>query len=154
MPLLDSPRYAGPSNGPLFLARRPRSSRLWPLCGCCAVGLLVLLARPLATTMPLMSHMQAAFAISFGAGMSTGIGACLVLFVTAVNPLLLSSTLAFSAGVMMYVSLVEVAHAPAVPMCTRAVCPVRARCPCLFPCCLPRARCHGFAPLARPTSRP
>lgn len=75
--------------------------------------------------MPLMSHMQAAFAISFGAGMSTGIGACLVLFVNAVNPLLLASTLAFSAGVMMYVSLVEVAHPPAVPVCSRAVCPVR-----------------------------
>lgn len=51
---------------------------------------------------------QMAFAMSLGAGMSTGIGACFVLFTTGLNPTLLASTMGFSSGVMIYVSLVEV----------------------------------------------
>ena len=46
--------------------------------------------------------------MSLGAGMSTGIGAAFILCTTSINPTLLASTMAFSSGVMLYVSLVEV----------------------------------------------
>jgi len=46
--------------------------------------------------------------MSLGAGMSTGIGASFVLCTTSINPTLLACTMAFSSGVMLYVSLVEV----------------------------------------------
>jgi len=55
-----------------------------------------------------LSHGQAAFAMTFGAGLSTGIGALLVCFTTSLNRSLLVGTMAFSSGVMIYVSLVEV----------------------------------------------
>lgn len=54
------------------------------------------------------SHARAAFAMSFGAGMATGVGAALVLCTRSLNRTLLACTLSFSAGVMVYVSLVEV----------------------------------------------
>ena len=53
-------------------------------------------------------HREAAFAMSLGAGMSTGIGAAFVLVTTSLDRRLLAATLSFSAGVMLYVSLVEV----------------------------------------------
>lgn len=40
--------------------------------------------------------------------MATGIGACMVLCISTFNRSLLAATMAFSAGVMVYVSLVEV----------------------------------------------
>ena len=46
--------------------------------------------------------------MSLGAGMSTGIGAAFILCTTSINPTLLACTMAFSSGVMLYVSLVEV----------------------------------------------
>jgi len=49
-----------------------------------------------------------AFAMSFGAGCATGIGALLVLCTNSLDRSLLASTMSFSAGVMIYVSLVEV----------------------------------------------
>ena len=49
-----------------------------------------------------------AFAMSLGAGAATGIGACFVLCTGSLNRTLLACTMSFSAGVMVYVSLVEV----------------------------------------------
>lgn len=49
-----------------------------------------------------------AYGMSLAAGMSTGIGALLVCFTTSLNRTLLACTMSFSAGVMIYVSLVEV----------------------------------------------
>ena len=46
--------------------------------------------------------------MSLGAGAATGIGASFVLCTTSLNRSLLASTMSFSAGVMVYVSLVEV----------------------------------------------
>ena len=46
--------------------------------------------------------------MSLGAGMATGVGASLVLCTTSLDRRLLACTMAFSAGVMIYVSLVEV----------------------------------------------
>uniref|UniRef100_A0A7S4F3J8 Uncharacterized protein n=1 Tax=Chrysotila carterae TaxID=13221 RepID=A0A7S4F3J8_CHRCT len=54
------------------------------------------------------SHAQAAFGMSFAAGLSTGVGALFVCFTTSLDRSLLAATMAFSAGVMIYVSLVEV----------------------------------------------
>ena len=54
------------------------------------------------------SHFLRAFGISLGAGLSTGFGAALIFMTTSLNRALLAGTLAFSAGVMIYVSLVEV----------------------------------------------
>ena len=53
--------------------------------------------------------------------MSTGIGACLVCLTPSLNRSLLACTLSFSAGVMIYVSLVEassgdVIHSYSVPI--------------------------------------
>ena len=58
------------------------------------------------------SHRQAAIAMSLGAGMATGIGATLVLCTSSLDRRLLACTLAFSAGVMIYVSFVEVGTLP------------------------------------------
>jgi len=55
-----------------------------------------------------MTHRQAAIAMSFGAGAATGIGASFVLCTRSLDRRLLACTMAFSAGVMIYVSLVEV----------------------------------------------
>ena len=53
--------------------------------------------------------------------MSTGIGACLVCLTPSLNRSLLACTLSFSAGVMIYVSLVEAScgdatHSSSVPI--------------------------------------
>jgi ZIP family zinc transporter len=49
-----------------------------------------------------------AFALTFFAGMSTGIGSALAFFTKRTNTKFLSYSLGFSAGVMIYVSLVEI----------------------------------------------
>ena len=54
------------------------------------------------------SHRRAAFAMSLGAGCATGLGAALVLCTRSLDRRLLAGTMSFSAGVMLYVSLVEV----------------------------------------------
>jgi ZIP family zinc transporter len=77
-----------------------------------ALGLLAAVLRSTsATAAPdeaLKGYPYQAFAMTFAAGSSTGIGALLVLFVTQLSHKLLAITMAFSAGVMMYVSLVAV----------------------------------------------
>ena len=54
------------------------------------------------------SHKSQALLMSLGAGLATGVGASLCLCTTELNKRLLACTMAFSAGVMMYVSLSEV----------------------------------------------
>ena len=49
-----------------------------------------------------------AFAVTLGAGLSTGIGAGLALFAKATNDRFLAVALGFSAGVMLFVSFVEI----------------------------------------------
>jgi ZIP family zinc transporter len=49
-----------------------------------------------------------AFAVTIGAGLATGIGAALGLFAKRTNHLFLALALGFSAGVMIYVSFVEI----------------------------------------------
>ena len=71
------------------------------------------------------NHRLQAFGMSLAAGCATGIGASFVLCTSSLDRKLLAYTMSFSAGVMIYVSLVEVAHPPAVPVFSRAVCPVR-----------------------------
>ena len=99
----------------LFVAseRRPRAP---PALVCCALlaGALGLLAWLSggggggAMEAGSWSHAHQAFAMSLGAGLSTGIGALFVCASTSLNRPLLAATMAFSAGVMTYVSLVEV----------------------------------------------
>jgi ZIP family zinc transporter len=84
---------------------------------------LILVARAMEAAFEGASHRRAAFAMSLGAGMATGLGAALVLFTRSLDRRLLAGTMSFSAGVMLYVSLVEVvgvsnehfakSHAPA-----------------------------------------
>jgi zinc transporter ZupT len=93
-----------------------RKSTAWPpLPQMClvvggVVGLLFLLASTLSSLAASGSHRYAAFAMSLGAGAATGIGASFVLCTTSLDRRLLACTMAFSAGVMIYVSLVEVVH--------------------------------------------
>ena len=54
------------------------------------------------------SRRTQAFAMSLAAGAATGIGACFVLCTSSLDRRLLACTMSFSAGVMIYVSLVEV----------------------------------------------
>ena len=54
------------------------------------------------------SRRAQAFAMSLGAGLATGIGATFVLCTGSLNRRLLACTMSFSAGVMVYVSFVEV----------------------------------------------
>ena len=49
-----------------------------------------------------------AFAVTLGAGLSTAVGACSVLCVGNANKKLLSASLGLAAGVMIYVSFVEI----------------------------------------------
>jgi ZIP family zinc transporter len=49
-----------------------------------------------------------AFALTVFAGLSTGIGSCLAFFAKRTNTKLLSVSLGFSAGVMIYVSFIEI----------------------------------------------
>jgi len=53
-------------------------------------------------------NVSAAIGFSIFAGLSTGIGGLLVLFVRKINTKLLSVAMGFSAGVMIYVSFVEI----------------------------------------------
>lgn len=53
-------------------------------------------------------HFLAAFGLTLFAGLSTGIGSGLAFFVRRSNPKFLSTALGFSAGVMIYVSFVEI----------------------------------------------
>lgn len=80
------------------------------LC-CAATFAIVLFVRPALWLMSAIigsSRGSQAFAMSLGAGAATGIGACFVLCTGSLNRTLLASTMSFSAGVMVYVSLVEV----------------------------------------------
>lgn len=74
----------------------------------CLLLLLVLLAGSIRMASYANSHFLQAFGISLGAGLSTGLGAALIFLTSSLNRSLLAGTLAFSAGVMVYVSLVEV----------------------------------------------
>jgi ZIP family zinc transporter len=49
-----------------------------------------------------------AFSLSLIAGLSTAIGGCIALFVKNTNTKFLSLSLGFSAGVMIYVSMIEI----------------------------------------------
>jgi ZIP family zinc transporter len=53
-------------------------------------------------------HFTAALILSLIAGLSTGLGGCLSLFVKSNNTKFLAFSLGFSAGVMIYISLVEI----------------------------------------------
>lgn len=53
-------------------------------------------------------HIFFAFSLTLLAGLSTGIGSGLAFFVRRTNPKFLSTALGFSAGVMIYVSFVEI----------------------------------------------
>ena len=53
-------------------------------------------------------HVLAAFGLTLFAGLSTGIGSALAFFSKRTNPKFLSASLGFSAGVMIYVSFVEI----------------------------------------------
>lgn len=75
---------------------------------CGGVFFTVLLLSRLMSAIAGNSRGAQAFAMSLGAGMATGIGACFVLCTTSLNRSLLAMTMSFSAGVMVYVSLVEV----------------------------------------------
>ena len=92
--------------------RRTHGHICLPLRQNCLVGIgivtaLLLLGR-LMSVLAGGSHRQAAFAMSLGAGMATGVGASFVLCTSTLDRRLLACTMAFSAGVMIYVSLVEV----------------------------------------------
>ncbi|MBN2280523.1 MAG: zinc transporter ZupT [Candidatus Marinimicrobia bacterium] len=53
-------------------------------------------------------HVLMAFGLTLFAGLSTGIGSALAFFARRTNPKFLSASLGFSAGVMIYVSFVEI----------------------------------------------
>ncbi len=55
-----------------------------------------------------MHNVWPAFALTMLAGLSTGIGSALAFFTTRTNAKFLASALGFSAGVMLYVSFVEI----------------------------------------------
>lgn len=54
------------------------------------------------------STLLLAFALTLMAGLATGIGSCLAFFTSTTNTKFLSLTLGFSAGVMIYVSMIEI----------------------------------------------
>ena len=103
--LLDDDRKP---RGRYFTAQRRRTP-LWALVLFGVAGTLTLfVVCRFFSAMLGGGHREAAFAMSLGAGMSTGIGAAFVLVTTSLDRRLLAATLSFSAGVMLYVSLVEV----------------------------------------------
>ena len=55
-----------------------------------------------------MSNLLIAFLLTLFAGLATGFGSCLAFFAKKTNPRFLSISLGFSAGVMIYVSFVEI----------------------------------------------
>ncbi|KAL1522161.1 hypothetical protein AB1Y20_021800 [Prymnesium parvum] len=106
----DAPLKGNPHGRRLFWARPPQL----PWRALAAGGLALLLCLYFASLGLRamlehgLSHKHAAMAMSLGAGMATGIGACFVLCTSTFNRQLLAGTMAFSSGVMVYVSLVEV----------------------------------------------
>lgn len=54
-----------------------------------------------------MNHVALAFLLTLIAGLSTGIGSCIAFFAKKTNTKFLSVSLGFSAGVMIYVSMIE-----------------------------------------------
>lgn len=109
----------GPGRGARSWRKPPRAG-LFPVPPLIALCLLAAILRssgkPTSADSPadapsaVEGHPSQAFAMTFMAGSSTGIGALLVLCVTRLSARLLAVTMAFSAGVMMYVSLVAVVH--------------------------------------------
>lgn len=91
-----------------FAARSANPPPLLVCAGVCAVVIVLYLVVHLMTAFAAGSHRRAAFAMSLGAGMATGLGAALVLCTRSLDRRLLAATMSFSAGVMLYVSLVEV----------------------------------------------
>lgn len=55
-----------------------------------------------------MGNIMTAFFLTLLAGMSTGIGSCIAFFAKRTNKRFLSVSLGFSAGVMIYVSMIEI----------------------------------------------
>jgi len=55
-----------------------------------------------------MSNVMLAFLMTLFAGLSTGIGSCIAFFAKKTNTRFLSVSLGFSAGVMIYVSMIEI----------------------------------------------
>ena len=55
-----------------------------------------------------MSNVLFAFGLTLFAGLCTGIGSCLAFFTKKTNTKFLSISLGFSAGVMIYVSMIEI----------------------------------------------
>ena len=55
-----------------------------------------------------MNNVFLAFALTLIAGLSTGIGSCIAFFAKQTNRKFLSISLGFSAGVMIYVSMIEI----------------------------------------------
>jgi len=110
--LLPTDEESSKIHGPPRLLGAASGRRAWPVVLACGGALLVLgvVVRAVggATTPDGAAHRRAAFMLSLGAGMSTGIGASFVLCTSSINPALLAGTMSFSAGVMLYVSLVEV----------------------------------------------
>ena len=111
-PLLLADEEGSKIHGPPRLLGATGGRRAGPIAALACGALLVLgvVVRALggAATPDGAAHRRAAFMLSLGAGMSTGVGASFVLCTSSINPALLAGTMAFSAGVMLYVSLVEV----------------------------------------------
>lgn len=55
-----------------------------------------------------MSQVQIAFLMTLFAGLATGVGSCIAFFAKKTNTKFLSISLGFSAGVMIYVSMIEI----------------------------------------------
>lgn len=55
-----------------------------------------------------MDNVLAAFLLTLSAGLATGIGSCIAFFAKKTNTKFLSVSLGFSAGVMIYVSMIEI----------------------------------------------
>lgn len=55
-----------------------------------------------------MNNVATAFLITLLAGLATGVGSCIAFFVKKTNTKFLSASLGFSAGVMIYVSMIEI----------------------------------------------
>lgn len=99
--------FESPRAYPSRSGTSPGSSNVHALAvGGCFFGLILLAMTALAFGS--RSHGAQAFAMSLGAGAATGIGACFVLCTSSLNRTMLACTMSFSAGVMIYVSFVEV----------------------------------------------
>ena len=58
--------------------------------------------------MPTVSNVLIAFGLTLFAGLATGVGSALAFFTKRTNTRFLSGALGFSAGVMIYVSMIEI----------------------------------------------